>query len=187
MKSIIISTFTSIVLLSSCTKEDKAVAEKSIDQQKLEYQARQLEIEKQKLAIEQEKIAFERAKDSLARVQQGNKQSFASENNAKATTSKPKVVTKTKTVYVDRGASNKSSSGSYSSNGAAATPVAQQKGMSKAAKGTIIGTVGGAAAGAVISKKNRGAGAVIGGIVGGATGYTIGRSKDKQEGRVPAK
>ena len=187
MKSIVIATFSSLLVMTSCTKDNKVVAEKSIDQQKLEYQARQLEIEKQKLAIEREKIAFERAKDSLARVQQDNKQSFASENKAKAATSKPKVVTKTKTVYIDRGVSNKSSSGSYSTNGAAATPVAQQKGMSKAAKGTIIGTVGGAAAGAVISKKNRGGGAVIGGIVGGATGYTIGRSKDKQEGRVPAK
>ena len=57
-------------------------------------------------------------------------------------------------------------------------------GMSKAAKGTIIGTVGGAAAGAIISKKNRGAGAVVGGIVGGATGYTIGRSKDKKDGNI---
>ena len=56
--------------------------------------------------------------------------------------------------------------------------------MSKAAKGTIIGTVGGAAARAIINKKNRGAGAVIGGIIGGANGYTIGRSQDRRDGRV---
>jgi hypothetical protein len=56
--------------------------------------------------------------------------------------------------------------------------------MSKAAKGAIIGTVGGAAAGAIISKKNRALGAVIGGVAGGATGYTIGRAQDRKDGRV---
>ncbi|MNY50437.1 hypothetical protein D3C86_1859400 [compost metagenome] len=48
----------------------------------------------------------------------------------------------------------------------------------------MIGTVGGAAAGAIISKKNPGLGAVIGGVAGGATGYTIGRANDRKTGRV---
>lgn len=55
--------------------------------------------------------------------------------------------------------------------------------MSSAAKGTIIGTVG-AAAGALISKGNRGAGAVIGGILGAGAGYAIGRANDRKTGRV---
>lgn len=59
----------------------------------------------------------------------------------------------------------------------------QKKGWSKAAKGAVIGGVTGAAAGAIINKKNRGVGAVIGGVVGAGVGYGIGRSKDKKDGR----
>jgi YMGG-like Gly-zipper len=67
---------------------------------------------------------------------------------------------------------------------AAAAPVAtRKKGWSKAAKGTVIGAGAGAIAGAIINKKNRGAGAVIGGILGAGAGYGIGRSMDKKDGR----
>ncbi|MES2849356.1 MAG: glycine zipper domain-containing protein [Bacteroidota bacterium] len=59
----------------------------------------------------------------------------------------------------------------------------KKKGWSKAAKGAVIGGVTGAAAGAVINKKNRAAGAVIGGAVGAGVGYGIGRAKDKKDGR----
>jgi hypothetical protein len=59
----------------------------------------------------------------------------------------------------------------------------QKKGISKAAKGAIIGGVAGAAAGAIINKKNRVAGAVIGGVVGAAGGYGVGRGMDKKDGR----
>ena len=59
----------------------------------------------------------------------------------------------------------------------------QKKGISKAAKGAIIGGAGGAVAGAVINKKNRAVGAVIGGVLGAGGGYVIGRGKDKKDGR----
>jgi hypothetical protein len=71
-------------------------------------------------------------------------------------------------------------SSSESSNTAKAST---KKGWSRAAKGAVIGGVGGAAAGAIINKKNRGAGAVVGGVVGAAAGYGIGRHKDKKAGR----
>ncbi|RYY85993.1 MAG: glycine zipper 2TM domain-containing protein, partial [Chitinophagaceae bacterium] len=61
----------------------------------------------------------------------------------------------------------------------------KKKGISKAAKGAIIGGVAGAAAGAVINKKNRAVGAVIGGIIGAAGGYGVGRGQDKKDGRIP--
>lgn len=65
-----------------------------------------------------------------------------------------------------------------------AVPVTEKKkGWSKAAKGAVIGGVTGAAAGAIITKKNRAAGAVIGGAVGAGVGYGIGRAKDKKDGR----
>ena len=78
-------------------------------------------------------------------------------------------------------ASRSSGGGSTAST---STNTAQQKrGISKAAKGAIIGGTGGAVAGAVINKKNRAVGAVIGGVLGAGGGYVIGRGKDKKDGR----
>ena len=56
------------------------------------------------------------------------------------------------------------------------------KNMNKTQKGAIIGTAGGAAAGAVIGKAagNTALGAIIGAAVGGTTGAIIGRKMDKQ-------
>ncbi len=59
-------------------------------------------------------------------------------------------------------------------------PEVKKKGWSDAAKGAVIGGVGGAIAGAVINGKNRGKGAVIGGVIGAAGGYVLGRKKDKK-------
>ncbi len=182
MKNIVITALMSTLLFTACKKDDQ-VAEKTLDQQKIEYQMRQLEIEKQKLAIEKEKIAYEAQKKSDSIVQ-------AKENANIKAAAQPQVVRETKTVYVNQAPKQSSNNGTYANNSSAGNSNSgtqnsnEKKGMSKAAKGTIIGTAGGAAAGAIISKKNRGAGAVIGGIVGGATGYTIGRSKDKKDGRV---
>lgn len=84
-----------------------------------------------------------------------------------------------------RSSGNTVSSGS-SNDGYASAPAQtapQRQGISKAAKGAMIGAGTGAVAGAIINKKNRGAGAVIGGVVGGAAGYGIGRSQDKKDGR----
>ncbi len=58
----------------------------------------------------------------------------------------------------------------------------KKEGMSKSAKGAIIGGVAGAAAGAVISKKGKGA--IIGGVIGAAGGYILGRKQDKKDGRI---
>jgi outer membrane protein OmpA-like peptidoglycan-associated protein len=58
----------------------------------------------------------------------------------------------------------------------------QKKGMSKTAKGGIIGAGGGAVVGGLIGKAagNTAAGAIIGAAVGGTTGALIGRHMDKQ-------
>jgi hypothetical protein len=77
--------------------------------------------------------------------------------------------------------SSGSNSGTGSSSGTGTAAAPQKKGISKAAKGAIIGGVGGAVAGAVIGKNAKGA--IIGGAVGAAGGYIIGRSKDKKDGR----
>ena len=74
--------------------------------------------------------------------------------------------------------------GSGSGDGAAdaETTVKKKEGISKAAKGAIIGGVGGAVAGAVIGKNGKGA--VIGGVIGAAGGYILGRKQDKKDGRI---
>jgi hypothetical protein len=82
------------------------------------------------------------------------------------------------------GSSGSTGSGTDAGTGTGTGETQQQKeGWSKAAKGAVIGGAGGAAAGAVINKRNRAAGAVIGGVIGGAAGYGIGRSQDKKDGR----
>ncbi|AZA52065.1 YMGG-like glycine zipper-containing protein [Chryseobacterium sp. G0201] len=181
MKNIVLTGLLSVFLLTACKKDDQ-VAEKSLEQQKIEFQSKQLEIEKQKLAIEKEKMAYEAQKkaDSIVEVQKAK---------TAANNSKPQVIRETKTIYRDRESNSSSNNGTYADNGnsSTGTTATKKKGMSKAAKGTIIGTVGGAAAGAIIAKKNRGLGAVIGGVVGGATGYTIGRAGDRKDGRVQPK
>ena len=83
---------------------------------------------------------------------------------------------------VNRSAST-SNAGTTSNNSTNAVQPVRKKGMSSAAKDAIIGGVGGAVIGAVVSK-NKVKGAVIGGVIGGAGGYIIGRKKDKRTGRV---
>ncbi len=75
---------------------------------------------------------------------------------------------------------NSGSNGGYSNSGQNNT-VYRKRGWSKAAKGAVIGGVGGAVVGGVVKG---GKGAVVGGVVGAAGGYIIGRSKDKRDGRV---
>lgn len=57
------------------------------------------------------------------------------------------------------------------------------------AKGAVIGGLGGAAAGAIINKRNRAVGGVVGGVAGGAIGYGVGKhidNKKKEKARVAA-
>jgi hypothetical protein len=72
------------LMLTACKKEE--TAERSLDQQKIEFQYRQLEIDKQKLAIEKEKMAYETQKiaDSI------------SKEKAKAIPPKPQIIRETK-------------------------------------------------------------------------------------------
>lgn len=173
----------SLLSFTAC-KKDNTESTKSLSDQKIEFQTRQLEIQKQQLAIEKEQMVYKQQKeaDSIKNVEA---------KKAALVKSNPQPV-QTKTIYVDNTPRNNSGSTSNSGTSNSGTssssaPVAQKKGWSSAAKGTVIGTVGGAAAGAIIAKKNKGLGAVIGGVVGGATGYTVGRANDRKTGRVQPK
>jgi hypothetical protein len=93
---------------------------------------------------------------------------------------------RTRTVYRDRYVSSPSNYSSASSSNAAydPAPVATKKrGWSAKAKGAVIGAGAGAIGGAIINKRNRGAGAVIGGLGGAAVGTGIGAILDKKNGR----
>ncbi|GAA4302118.1 hypothetical protein [Nibribacter koreensis] len=58
---------------------------------------------------------------------------------------------------------------------------AQDKKWSPQAKGAVIGGVGGAAAGAIIHKRNRAVGGVVGGVAGAAAGYGVGKIIDNKQ------
>lgn len=84
-----------------------------------------------------------------------------------------------------RASNSQAESGAYASESANGAEAPQKpKGLSKAAKGAIIGGVVGAGTGAIIDKNNRGRGAIIGGATGAGVGYTIGRAGDRKSGRV---
>jgi len=63
------------------------------------------------------------------------------------------------------------------------TATTKKKKFSSAAKGAVIGAGSGAVLGAIVSKKNRGLGAVIGAAVGGGAGYGIGKHKDNKKAK----
>ncbi|QHL87023.1 hypothetical protein GU926_06065 [Nibribacter ruber] len=58
---------------------------------------------------------------------------------------------------------------------------AQDKKWSPQAKGAVIGGVTGAAAGAIIHKRNRAVGGVVGGVGGAAVGYGVGKIIDNKQ------
>lgn len=109
------------------------------------------------------------------------------DSQARVATVQPAAVRQVRTVRKSTASSASGGGGSTASSsgsGTAAAPAAaEKKGISKTAKGAIIGGVAGAAGGALINKKNRAAGAVIGGIVGAGAGAVIGNQADKRDGR----
>lgn len=56
----------------------------------------------------------------------------------------------------------------------------ERKKWSPQAKGAVIGGLGGAAAGAIINKRNRAVGGVIGGAAGAGIGYAVGKRADNR-------
>ncbi|HCN12405.1 MAG TPA: hypothetical protein DIS75_08745, partial [Chryseobacterium sp.] len=108
MKNILLAGVISVFMLTAC-KKDNTVVEKSLEQQKVEFQKRQLEIEQQKLAIEKERMAYETQKKADSIVESNKAKAAA----ATAVAAKPKVVTRTRTVYVDNTPRRSSSSGTY--------------------------------------------------------------------------
>jgi hypothetical protein len=100
----------------------------------------------------------------------------------KKTSSAPVVITPAPEVPAETNTgSTETNEGSGTVASETSNQAKEKKGISNAAKGTVIGAVSGAVIGAVINKKNRVVGGVIGGVLGGGVGYGIGRKMDKKE------
>lgn len=106
-------------------------------------------------------------------------------NSDTAAISKQETPASNNSVNHSSSQNNGSASTSTTTNTPSTSTGNQNKGMSKAAKGAVIGGAAGAVGGAVISKKA--GGAAVGAAVGAASGYIIGRDQDKQDGRVKKK
>jgi len=66
------------------------------------------------------------------------------------------------------------------------TQAQAQKKWSPQGKGALIGGLGGAAAGALIHKRNRAVGGVVGGVAGAGVGYAIGKHTDNKRKQAAA-
>lgn len=77
----------------------------------------------------------------------------------------------------------KTGTGTTEGTGTETTAETQKKtGISKAAKGAVIGAGAGAVAGAILGKSAKGA--IIGAVLGAGGGYVLGRKQDKKDGRI---
>ncbi len=101
--------------------------------------------------------------------------------NRRATNTNRATTYPTRRNNTNRNYGNTSRNSNSGSSNSGNTVPQRKRGWSKAAKGAVIGGVGGAVVGGVVKG---GKGAIVGGAVGAAGGYILGRSKDKKEGRV---
>ena len=136
----------------------------------------ELAVAQQQQAAQQPEPTKEVVRERVVYVKEPRRTTSPSRSN---TTAKPSTGSSGSTGSA--GSTGTSSEGT--SEGTETAQTEKKEGWSKAAKGAVIGGAGGAAAGAIINKRNRAAGAVIGGVIGGAAGYGIGKAKDKKDGR----
>ncbi|MBT2561925.1 glycine zipper 2TM domain-containing protein [Pedobacter sp. ISL-68] len=166
MKKILIVIALSTSVLFACN--NKAKEEAALKQQEAEKQ-----------------LAIKAVKDSL-RLDSFKKAEVAKVEQEKEAKHQAELVAARRAGANSSRSYASSGGGSSSAYGGTTQPTAKKKGWSDAAKGTVIGGVGGAVAGALIDKK-KGRGAVIGGLVGAGGGYLIGRGEDRKSGRVQPK
>jgi len=82
------------------------------------------------------------------------------------------AATSSRASYASSGSKTSSSASGYGSS--ASYPVAKKKSHA-ARNGALIGAGAGAITGALVTKKNKGVGALIGGVAGGAAGFGVGK------------
>ncbi|RBQ03208.1 YMGG-like glycine zipper-containing protein [Pedobacter miscanthi] len=167
MKKILVVIALSTSVLFACN--NKAKEEAALKQQEAEKQ-----------------LAIKAVKDSL-RLDSFNKAAAAKIEQEKEAKHQAELAAARRAGAASSRSYASSGSGGSSSGAYGGTqPTAKKKGWSDAAKGAVIGGVGGAVGGALIDKK-KGRGAIIGGLVGAGGGYLIGRGEDRKSGRVQPK
>ncbi|WP_293309018.1 YMGG-like glycine zipper-containing protein [Pedobacter sp. UBA5917] len=167
MKKILVVIALSTSVLFACN--NKAKEEAALKQQQAEKQ-----------------LAIKAVKDSL-RLDSFNKAAAAKVEQEKEAKHQAELAAARRAGAASSRSYASSGSGGSSSGAYGGTqPTAKKKGWSDAAKGAVIGGVGGAVGGALIDKK-KGRGAIIGGLVGAGGGYLIGRGEDRKSGRVQPK
>jgi len=87
------------------------------------------------------------------------------------------AATRPRASYASSGSRSSSAASGY---GSTAYPVAKKKSHA-ARNGALIGAGAGALTGALVTKKNRGVGALIGGVAGGAAGFGVGKIVEKKK------
>lgn len=161
-----------ITIFGSC-------ANSASKQEQAALQAKEQTIDSLKTALVRQQVI-----DSMSEV--AEKKVAAVQTTAKAASTArktKKTPVRTQTSYAQNSVQ------SYAGNTApvvyqeAPVPVPEKRGWSAKAKGAVIGTAAGAAAGAIINKQNRTVGAVIGGVLGAGAGTGIGAIIDKKNGR----
>ncbi|HRO42411.1 MAG TPA: glycine zipper domain-containing protein [Flavipsychrobacter sp.] len=163
-----------ITILASCSQS-------SVKQQEALMSAKQKTIDSLQMVMVRQQVI-----DSMTQVAEAKAVTKSVASSA-TVAKKPKR----KTTVRPQSSYAQSSTQTYAGNSVATTPavyqepvvVPEKRGWSAKAKGAVIGTAAGAAAGAVINKRNRGAGAVIGGVLGAGAGTGIGAIIDKKNGR----
>ncbi|WP_295768158.1 glycine zipper domain-containing protein [uncultured Mucilaginibacter sp.] len=81
------------------------------------------------------------------------------------------------TTYASSGTRSSYAASGYGAN----TTTTTRKKSHAARNGALIGAGAGALTGALVTKKNRGVGALIGGVAGGAAGYGVGKIVEKKK------
>lgn len=163
-----------ITIFGSCTKSATEQAQTA-----LQAQAQTQTIDSLKMALVRQQVI-----DSMNAVAEKKVAAVQTSTRTTAIAKKPKKSpVRTQTSYAQNSVQ------SYAGNTApvvyqeAPVAVPEKRGWSAKAKGAVIGTTAGAAAGAIINKRNRTAGAVIGGVLGAGAGTGIGAIIDKKNGR----
>lgn len=161
-----------ITIFGSCTKS-------ATEQAQTALQAQAQTIDSLKMALVRQQVI-----DSMNAVAEKKVAAVQTSTRTTAIAKKPKKSpVRTQTSYAQNSVQ------SYAGNTApvvyqeAPVAVPEKRGWSAKAKGAVIGTTAGAAAGAIINKRNRTAGAVIGGVLGAGAGTGIGAIIDKKNGR----
>lgn len=169
---------------------EKGVALQAVPQPAAVVAAQQATIDSMKIELAKQRVVDSMQNLQAVAVANANQEAAKAQAQkavAKAPATKRRR-SKTRTTTSEASGTTYHANTGYASNPVtvyepAPAPAPAKKGWSAKAKGAVIGAGVGAVGGAIINKRNRGAGAVIGGVGGAAVGTGIGAIIDRKNGR----